>query len=382
MHRVIAMCKGLSNPRGGAQSAARRLFDDLRESSFDTFQIDFCRDPVSIFQGLSLLSQSSFGFIEWFYRSSRLIKKKFFNDGYDLAHIHCYGGFWISPPSPEKTIVTLHDEPRIMYSDVISPLYSRIAQQHLNNISSILRRKTLSYYPWIQALSNSVKNQLIELGYKKSRIRVIPHGFLPSVQSNPGDTRKEVLQKIGLKESDKFVLVVGSIDYRKGGYRILEACKILKETNSDIHLVLVGVIGNFIQESFARVLLKIKEKHRITNFHLAGFLPRSLLNGLLWNCDTYLSASYSETGPLSLMEAARFGVPIVATDVGIARAFFEGDVTILERNCSAFDIADGISNSIDKPRKQYSCVRKFTKNRMNNQLKDFYLYILENSQRR
>jgi len=377
--RVLGLCKGIINPRGGAQSAARNWFARLNSAALGHQKeklVDVMEEPDYPISRLRKVSNTPLDHLAWHFLSNRAVSKATKSETYQVIHIHCYSGYSTRAPHPQSTLITLHDEPFMEYHDSISPAYARLIDNTLNLSASFFRRIALSETPWVQALSSTVRSQLLETGYEKDRIRVIPHGFLPRVERNEGLPREEALKRIGLDSDCRYVLCVGNINFRKGALRILESCEYLYRNKEDIEIVMVGRIENILEKSLARALNREKARRALNNFHLTGFLPKNVLDGLMWGCNAFLSASYSETGPLALMEAARNGVPIVATDVGAARDFHV-DRNLLPRNCTPEQIYTAIVRACKQSRLVYGSVDRFRWDRVITALIGFYGTIVE-----
>jgi glycosyltransferase involved in cell wall biosynthesis len=84
----------------------------------------------------------------------------------------------------------------------------------------------------------------------------------------------------------------------------------------------------------------------ISNYHCGnGMITGSVKNSDVYNYykthtfDIFLNASFSEGLPVSMMEAASFGIPIIATDVGGVSEIVVNDTNgyLLPRDCTSYD---------------------------------------------
>jgi glycosyltransferase involved in cell wall biosynthesis len=112
---------------------------------------------------------------------------------------------------------------------------------------------------------------------------------------------------VDIKKFDKFtfIFVCGESFFAKGGYQILEAFKVIKDTKLfDCDLIIVGDIPGAIMEKFK---------------HLSGLwcfnrLHRNDLLQTISRCHCALLPSYSDVYGMFLIEAKRFGVPSIVVD--------------------------------------------------------------------
>lgn len=379
--RILGIYRGVGTPEGGAQRASYEWLARLHGYDFEK------RAPVSVnimdisHNNLSTklnLGSSPLDFMYWNLRSSIQLRTFSKIDRFDIHHFFVYAGYSTMLVDPSKSIITLHDEPIQSFLDGMYPSIARYVSLVRRVSAMRLKYHMLKSNPWIHATGTTTKNHLMELGFDEERIRVIPNGFHGRVEENPGPPREEALSRIGLSNIEKYVVVLGQISYRKGADRILKACKILKEEGSNIQVLMIGKIESIIQKTFARELMKRKREHEISNFHITGYLPRELVDGLLWGCDAFLSASYSEACQLSLMEAAQMGLPIVSTDVGAAGDFFDEEGILIPRFADSRVISDALRKACTKPRMKYSCVEQFSWPQMVGRMYDFYTHVLTN----
>lgn len=114
----------------------------------------------------------------------------------------------------------------------------------------------------------------------------------------------------------KNVLMVSTIEPRKMYDKTLEQFEVIWETRDDINLIIVGKKGWRVDE-----LMKKFNTHpkRMTNlFHLTSVCDAEL-NFLYKNCDLFLFASEVEGFGLGLIEAGRFGTPLLLRDIPVFR---------------------------------------------------------------
>lgn len=121
-------------------------------------------------------------------------------------------------------------------------------------------------------------------------------------------------------EGKKTLLMVGTLEPRKGHAQALDAIERLWAAGEDINLVLIGKEG-----WRSRDLIRRLRRHPQKNHHLF-WLDRAsdaVLVCLYQQSTALLAASYAEGFGLPLIEAARYGLPIIARDIPVFREVAE-----------------------------------------------------------
>jgi glycosyltransferase involved in cell wall biosynthesis len=112
------------------------------------------------------------------------------------------------------------------------------------------------------------------------------------------------------------LLMVGTVEPRKGHEQALAACELLWSRGVAVNLVIVGKPGWLVE----RLIRKIEKHPRLDEnlFWLPG-ASDDMLTRLYESCAALLAASKGEGFGLPLIEAARHGLPIVARDLPVFR---------------------------------------------------------------
>ncbi|CAN7710745.1 glycosyltransferase [Pseudoduganella sp. LjRoot289] len=125
------------------------------------------------------------------------------------------------------------------------------------------------------------------------------------------------------------VLMVGTVEPRKGHGQALEAFDRLWEQGVDANLVIVGKEGWMVEKVAKRLRAHPEREQRL--FWLAGVSDEMLLK-LYQSCSGLLAASEGEGFGLPLIEAAQHGIPILAREIPVFREvcgthahYFEAD---------------------------------------------------------
>jgi len=157
--------------------------------------------------------------------------------------------------------------------------------------------------------ANHMREAMIELGVKDSKIRIINFG-IDTKKFSPGVKDKKLKEKLGLANS-KIVISLRNLDpiYDIGTF-IKSVPLVLKEIPETQFII----IGKGPQEQELRVLsetLGLKNKIKFL-----GQIPNNKLPEYLRISDVYVSTSLSDGGiAASTAEAMACGLPIIITDV-------------------------------------------------------------------
>ncbi|MEN6554375.1 MAG: glycosyltransferase family 4 protein [Methanobacterium sp.] len=112
-------------------------------------------------------------------------------------------------------------------------------------------------------------------------------------------------------ESKNYVLYVGRLSHGKGLFDLLKASEELI-SNYDVSFIFIGK-GML----FGKLKKIIENKHN-KSFHLLGQKSHEELIKYYQEAKLFISPSYYESGPLTLLEAMACGKPVITTNVGVA----------------------------------------------------------------
>jgi glycosyltransferase involved in cell wall biosynthesis len=126
-----------------------------------------------------------------------------------------------------------------------------------------------------------------------------------------------IRDELNLSSTDILIMIASIVTPLKGQIDLIKAMDLLVRTNSNIHLLVVGVPLESHSDSIAydsRLKQYTKEKKLSNNVHFLGW--RTDMRDLLQDVDIYVSGSYSESFPVAVREAMLFEKPVVVTNVG------------------------------------------------------------------
>lgn len=213
---------------------------------------------------------------------------------YDILHTHgpranLFASFIINKVNV-VWVTTIHSDPTL---DFIKSGIKGFAFTKLN----LFAIKKIHHF---FAVSERFKENLIGLGIPREKITTIYNGIeFDKTKTKTSLTRQE----LGLTEKDFVITMVARLHPIKGHEIVFEALG--KLNNPNIKLLLVG---NGPIEG------ELKKKAATDQVHFLGF--RQDVNDLYALSDIALLASYSESFPLALLEAANQHIPLITTDVG------------------------------------------------------------------
>jgi glycosyltransferase involved in cell wall biosynthesis len=279
----------------GGQRQSFLLTRELREQGYPVFLVVQPGSPIqerAEGAGLPILplrmkSETEIGAA---FALSRTMRR----NGCVLAHFHDAHDVSIGGAACARARVPL----RIVSRRVVSPL-SR------NFFSS---RKYSRSFDVIIAISESVRDVLVQGGIDPAHIEVIPSGIDFSPFDNVSD-RSYLRREFGFAGDDFLVGIVASLEDSKGHRYLIEAARLLKERTSKIKIVVVG------SGTLAMTLDKLAKDLRVDD--LVFFLGhRNDVPKILASLDAFVLSSESEGLGSSILDAMASRLPVVATQVG------------------------------------------------------------------
>ena len=150
-----------------------------------------------------------------------------------------------------------------------------------------------------------------------------------------------------LKNQALVFLFLSRIERVKGIYEALESFKMLKKEYPDITLKIAGTGGEL------EAVQKYVEDKQLQGVELLGWITGKGKVKAFSESDVYLLPSYHGEGlPCSILEAMATGLPVISTDVGGIKDFFEDDVMgYLVKMKDPVDLSEKIRRIIDSPEK-------------------------------
>ncbi len=159
------------------------------------------------------------------------------------------------------------------------------------------------------------------------------------------NSKKKVKRKLGFREEDFIINIIGTICLRKGQMEFTEAAiEILKKINNP-HLKFLMVGGGRGYEYEKEIRKKI-EASGLNNQILIVNETKEILD-YYFISDIFVCNSYIEAFPMVILEAMAFGLPIVSTDAyGIAEQIEDGKSGLLVMPGDTKDLEKKIASLI------------------------------------
>ena len=159
----------------------------------------------------------------------------------------------------------------------------------------------------IVAVSDALKQRMVELGIAADKIAVIRNG-IDAQYFYPRD-QAAARQKLGLPLEAKIIVTVSALVALKGIDRLIDALALMKKSAARLFVIGQGPEREALQARIAAHNLT----ERIT---LVGAKPQAELGDWYAAADVFALASHREGCPNVIVEALACGTPVVASDVG------------------------------------------------------------------
>jgi L-malate glycosyltransferase len=169
----------------------------------------------------------------------------------------------------------------------------------------------------VVSVSRAQLPRLIQLGYRRERIRVIPNGVR---QLKPIHSRYELRSTLQLRKNDFVAVLLAFLSTRKRPDFFLRSIVRANRSDKRVRGIIVGDGPEFH---------RIADLAAQTNGVVQVLGGRSDIADVLNSADVVCLTSVSggEAMPLALLEAMSVGRPVISTDVGGVREVVVPDVT-------------------------------------------------------
>lgn len=219
---------------------------------------------------------------------------------------------------------------------------------------------------------------LVKLGVEEDHIKYIPNyvspkQFFPMPHVEIQDIRK----KYGIA-LDKFVVLgCGQVQTRKGVTDFVEVA----QNNPNIEFVWAGGFSFKAITDGYNELKKIVENPPCSNLHFIGIIPRTEMNEIFNMSDCLFMPSYNELFPMSILEAASVGKPILLRNLELYKDILWDNYLQGTNNQEFSDIVRKLA--LDNAFYEKACelsqniASYYSKDNVAKLWKDFYLSIYE-----
>jgi glycosyltransferase involved in cell wall biosynthesis len=242
------------------------------------------------------------------------------------------------------------------------------------NLSVIFVRR----FNGLVALTKIERKRMLELGVDRSKIRMIPNG-VDLDEFNDLPTRDYFRRENGI--ANHLILYAGRIDTLKGCAVLIEAVSLVQRRIGDCTLVFAGPDWGSTE-----YLRELSDRRKVPTIFTGNLSSRELRSALV-ACDVFVLPSFSESFPISILEAMIAGAPVVATRVGgVPALVHDQDTGLLVSPGDHEGLAEAICRILEDPQLSTSLATnakasagKYTIERTVNELESFYTEILGES---
>lgn len=210
---------------------------------------------------------------------------------------------------------------------------SDIFQVPQHPIGAFLTKEILSRCDFIVALSKALEAQVIQLGIRANKVRIIPNG-VDTNQFTPLDA----------KNREPLILFVGSLIQRKGVKYLLQAMPDISHSFPDHRLV---IVGEGPEAPFLQRLVKELQIEKRVSF--VGAQPQQEVRKLMQRAKVLVLPSLEEGMGVVLVEALACGTPVVGSCVDGIQDVVTPDVGILVPPADPGALSENIGKILRDP---------------------------------
>ena len=208
--------------------------------------------------------------------------------------------------------------------------FNKIATQAVILIEKFFATRTKA----LIAIGSKVKDELIAAGIGKAgKYRV----FFPGLPTPKAISQADAQAALGINTQTLYITFVGRLTQIKRPDRLLDVADECKKRGLDLHFLVAGE-GELFESSKARA-----EREQL-NVTFLGW--RSDISQIFAASDIAILTSDNEGIPLTLIQAAQAGLPIVATNVGSISDIVINESTGYLTASKASEMADAIEKLV------------------------------------
>jgi glycosyltransferase involved in cell wall biosynthesis len=218
--------------------------------------------------------------------------------GVSLFHGHEH---LLMPLRGVPTVLTVHD----LIFKLFPEHHKRLNHLFLNNAMPLFVQRADA----IITISESSKRDLIDhYGTPADKITVIYEAAAPDFTAPTPDDIARIREAFKLPE--QFLLVVGTIEPRKNYSRLIQALMRLRQTYTDLKLVVVGSKG-WLFEDFFQTITDLNATEHVL---FPGYVPDADLPAVYGAATVAVMPSVYEGFGLPVLEAMACGVPVASSN--------------------------------------------------------------------
>lgn len=207
------------------------------------------------------------------------------------------------------------------------------------NLNDLVRfmPQTLEHAAFITTISQTTKKALQHFYPQLQQEIVVEHIPPTLLTKSTSSTEKRVLSRLNINK--KFILFLGTIEPRKNIINLLQAYETLSSIQDEYALVIAGGSG-WKNDQIYTLLSQLQDKG--LDIITTGYITDEEKSVLYKKTSLLVLPSYYEGYGMQLLEAADFGIPIVASNIDVFREIIGGGASFFNPN----DVTD-ISQTIE-----------------------------------
>jgi glycosyltransferase involved in cell wall biosynthesis len=231
-----------------------------------------------------------------------------------------------------KVVTTMQDLTTLRFTNPSkNPLVFKFKQWVYRWVNVIAARKSAALITPSEFVKDDVARTL------KTNSRKI------TVTYEAGDSIDDAPEVVEAFEGKQFIMYVGRPLPHKNLSRLIEAFAVLKQTNTELELVLAGK-----KDVLYRRHERETRRLGIPDVHFTGFISDGQLRWLYEHCAAYVFPSLSEGFGLPGLEAMAHGAPVVSSDVACLPEIY-GDAAYYFDPNDTEAMAKAIGDVLDRP---------------------------------
>lgn len=192
----------------------------------------------------------------------------------------------------------------------------------------------------VVSCSHQALEMHVGIGYKRSRMIVIPNGYDLSLYTPDFSSRLNLRHALSISENTFLIGMVARYDAQKDHANLLTALHILKLQGASFQCMLVGAGMDINNKQLQKIIFEYGLENNVT---LLG--PRNDIPVIMNALDLHVLSSLGEAFPNVIAEAMACGTLCISTDVGDA-ALIVGDTGWITPPQDSAAIANGVNNAM------------------------------------
>lgn len=297
----ILLCTQEFFPYGsGIGKVAYHLYDSVRKDGNDITVITSHEGDINLgSEGFGIM-----GILVFWYKVANYIKT---HNEYDVIWMHnpLFDFALLDNVFHAKIMITLHTTYTGYYEALKSYAkwnFKRIYYSLSSSIEKFYYRRLLSLQKdvIITIISPQLKGELQKIGINWDNIKCIYNGYQTSSELNINSNWKQNY----FDSSSKLILSIGRVTEQKNPLQLINFFNKLLDFADDIQLVFIG-----------KEELPISKLNLSKNISFLGFISDDELTEAYQNADFYISFSIYEGMPLTAIDAASCGIPLILSSI-------------------------------------------------------------------